>query len=401
MATCRYMLLLRIFPLVLVLCAAWAAAAETPLVARAKQPFVFISGGSGAIISSDGYVITNNHVVEYGSTFGVALTDGRTFTAEVVGRDRQGDLALLKINGAGALPFYKLGDSDLLQAGQVCYALGNPLSLGADDRQLSVSKGVISALHQFRRGYNDAIVVDAAINPGNSGGPLINAAGELIGINGMTQTRMGMKSNTGVGYAIAVNQIKLWLPYLKKAGGGNVFHGRLTGLELEAMESVGEGAEVKVKSVRENSPAQKAGFKEGDVVASFMGRHIPTIARFSSIEGMYPAGSELNAEVERSGATEKLNFLLPALRPWRQAFTLARPEINDKYPKIAAVIKGSAAESAGLKSGDYITEISSMPVSISAFSRIGRYFSSLSAGDKINLTIKRADKTLSISFIAE
>jgi len=387
-----------------VLLAGYVFAGEIPLIAQAMKPFVFISGGSGAIISEDGFIITNNHVVAQGETFGVALSDGRTFSAEVVGRDRQGDLALLRINGAKGLTPYKLGDSDKLQIGQSCYALGNPLSLGADDRRPSVSKGVISALHQFRRSYTDAIVVDAAINPGNSGGPLINDAGELIGINGMTQTRMGMKSNTGVGYAIGINQIKLWLPYLRNAAGGNVFHGRLTGLELEDKITDSGGAQqagVSVKSVAPNSPAAHAGFKAGDTVISFMDYHIPTVARFNSIQGLYPAGNSLHAEVENVGQKRRLNFPLPALRPWKQAFTLARPESGDKYPKIGAVINNSAADIAGLKAGDFITEIGSMPVSISAIARVGQYFANLSAGDTITLTVQRGISFLDIFFTAE
>lgn len=380
-----------------------AAAGLPELAARVTPAFVFIAGGSGVLISDDGLIITNSHVVEQGDSFGVSLGDGRSFRARLVGRDRRGDLALLKIDGASDLPHLPLGDSASIHPGQPCLAVGNPLSLGMDDRVPSFSYGVISALHQFRQNYSDAIVIDAAINPGNSGGPLLNMAGELIGINGMTQTRIGMKSNTGVGYAIPINQLKLWLPLLHGAAGGDLLHGRVTGLELE--EAGEEG--VRVRTYAPGSPETDTGFRAGDIIVSMMGRFVANIARFNSIQGIYPAGHRMEAIVRRGGEEVALSFALPPLRPWRQALILARPKEGERYPVVQTVIAGGVAERAGLRAGDEIVSIDSQPVRAEAIDHISRYFSGLCAGDAVSLRVRRgaggngADNLETISFVAE
>lgn len=382
--------------IVLLLFSSSFGAEISDLIPEVRSKFVFIAGGSGAVISHDGYVITNNHVVGPGRSFGIALGDGRTFRAKLIGRDSRGDLALLKIEGAKGLAFFVLGDSDALAIGEMALAVGNPLSLGMDDREPTFTAGVISALHQFRRGYNDAIVTDAPINPGNSGGPLINSKGELVGINGMTQTRIGMKSNTGVGFAIPSNQIKLWLPFLKAAEGGNVFHGRITGISFLENNGV-----LQVEKVASGSEAAAAGFKINDILLSFMERKVYSIARFNSIQGLYPAGTSISAVVENNGDKRTLRFALPPLKNWRQSFTLARPTPKDKYPVIETVFPDTDTARAGLKAGDRIIAIGSSPVSISAFSRIARYFTELSSGDKVSLTVKRGTESINIDFTAE
>lgn len=363
------------------------------LATRITPAFVFIAGGGGAVISSDGLIITNNHVVGQNTSFGVTLGDGRSLRAEVLGRDPRGDLALLQIEGASGLPYLTLGDSENLQPGETCLAVGNPLSLGVNDRQPSFSAGVISALHQFRQGYSDAIVVDAPINPGNSGGPLVNARGELIGVTGMTQTRIGMKSSTGVGYAIPSSQIKIWLPFLRAAQGGNVFHGRVQGLELED-----HNGQIVVKSC---APGEASGFQPGDTVLSLMDRPINGIPRFNSIQGIYPAGTQIRAEVLRSGAKQQLEFSLSALRPWQQALTLARPLPDDLYPRVQSVISGTTAEAAGLRTDDQIAAIDGKPVHAAGIRQVSLFFAELCAGDRVELTVERDGRKLPISFVAE
>ncbi len=364
---------------------------------KSQEAFVFIAGGSGAIITADGYVITNNHVVRSGGIYGVALADGRQFKAKVVGRDKRGDLALLKIEGVRNLPYFRLGDSTKIRVGEECLVVGNPLSLGQNDKVPSFSAGVISAVHQFRKGYNDAIVVDAPINPGNSGGPLLNMSGELIGINGMTQTRMGLRSNTGMGYAIPSSQIEVWLPFLKAAEGGNVFHGRIAGFDLVEGDGI-----VKVESVTSGTDAYAAGFRTGDTIVSLMGERVTNIARLNSIQGAYPAGTTMNAVVENKGGGErKLLFELAPLRPWRQSFILSKPKAGDKYPEISKVLQGTSAYSAGVRQGDKITSINSNPVRVQAINQVSRFFSNLCAGDVIDLQIQRRDQKIGIKFVAE
>ncbi len=367
------------------------------LAVAAQEAFVFIAGGSGAIISADGYIITNNHVVGSSGSYGVALVDGRQFRARVVGRDRRGDLALLKIENIHNLPYYRIGDSTSLKIGEECLVVGNPLSLGQNDKVPSFSAGVISAVHQFRKGYNDAIVVDAPINPGNSGGPLLNMRGELIGINGMTQTHMGLRSNTGMGYAIPASQVQIWLPFLKAADGGNVFHGRISGFEL----AEGDG-KVKIRKVYPGSDAAASGFRDGDTLLKLMGEPVTNIARFNSIQGAYPAGTTLNAEVmSADGQQRRLEFELAPLRPWKQSFLLARPKSGDRYPIISQVIAGTTAYNAGLRSGDNILAINNSPVRIQAINQVSRFFSNLCAGDVVELRVERDGSQLGVRFTAE
>ncbi len=391
---------IRVFLCLLLGVTAWGKAQDNllpELAVKAREAFVFIAGGSGAIISSDGYIITNNHVVGTSGHYGVALADGRQYTAEVVGRDKRGDLALLKIKHVNGLPTYKLGDSNRLQVGEQCLAIGNPFSLGQNDKVPSLSAGVISAVHQFRKGYNDAIVVDAPINQGNSGGPLLNMAGELIGINGMTQTHMGLRGNTGMGYAIPSAQIEIWLPFLQAAEGGNVFHGRISGFELTEI-----GGRVEVVSVSPGTDAAAAGFREGDIILQFMGQDVTNVARLNSIQGAYPAGTTMQAQVRRAdGSENELLFELAALRPWKQAFVLARPKAGDQYPELSMVFAGTSAEKAGLRKGDKIVAIDNRPVRVQAINLVSRYFSGLCAGDTVQLQVQRGGDYLSIIFTAE
>ncbi|GHS98816.1 hypothetical protein FACS1894139_12740 [Planctomycetales bacterium] len=369
-----------------------AAAAEDGLVARVTPAVVFIAGGSGALISASGEIVTNHHVIEnLNKTVGVTLGDGRVFDADIVGRDRQGDLALLKINGAKPLPFLPLGSSAALSVGEFCLAAGNPLALGATDQTVSFSAGVVSALHQFRQGYNDAIVTDAAVNPGNSGGPLINRRGELIGICGMTQTRLGLKSNAGVAYAIPADQIKLWLPFLRSARGGNVFHGRLTGVDWREDNGV-----VSVAANRSDLPLMS-----GDILRDFMGHRVPTLARLASIEGIYPAGITLALTAERDGKAVKIDFQLPPLRPARPLFVFAKPQTGDVYPRLQTVFADTSAARAGVRGGDEITAINDLPVRVGGLPQLTNYLGAICAGDEVTLTLSRAGERRVVKFVAE
>jgi serine protease Do len=286
--------------------------AVSALVAKTMPAFVFISGGSGVVISPDGLLLSNAHVIERQRSFNVRLGDGRSFKANVLGYHLFGDLALLQIEGGKDLPFLPLGDSDALQPGEFCLAIGNPLALGLLDQQPTISTGVISARNHLSGNYADGVVTDAPINPGNSGGPLINARGELIGINGQIQTRMGLRSNTGLGFAIPSNRVKRWLPLLKTAKGGEVRHGRLDGLDWE---NPGLAAQIEyippvIRKVTAGSDAERAGFRVGDKVVRCQGQPVRMAPQLYLLLAMYPHTETLAVVVERGGKETTLTFKL-------------------------------------------------------------------------------------------
>jgi serine protease Do len=282
------------------------------LAARTTPAFVFVSGGSGVLISADGLVLSNAHVVGKQRSFNVRLGDGRACHAKLLGYHTFGDLALLQIEGAKDLPFLPLGDSDRMQPGAFCFTIGNPLALGLIDQQPTISTGVISAKNRLSDNYVDALVIDAPINPGNSGGPLINAAGELIGINGKMQPRMGLRSNTGLGFAVPVNRIKRWLPLLQAARGGAVRHGRLEGIEWQ---EPGRAAMVDyvapvIRSVAPGSDGDRAGFKAGDTIVRCQGEPVRMAAQMYLLLAMNPHNAPATVVVRRDGAETTLTFTM-------------------------------------------------------------------------------------------
>lgn len=280
------------------------------LAARTMPAFVFLSGGSGVLISADGLVLSNAHVVGKQRSFNVRLGDGRAFKANLLGYHAFGDLALLQIEGGKDLPFLPLGDSDVVKPGAFCFTIGNPLALGLFDQQPTISTGVISAKNRLSDNYADALVIDAPINPGNSGGPLINAAGELIGINGSIQPRMGLRSNTGLGFAVPVNRIKRWLPLLKTARGGAVRHGRLGGIEAQ---EPGRAVQVDyvapvIREVEPGSDAARAGFKAGDTILRCQGEPVRMWAQMYLLLALNPHNEPATVVVQRDGVETTLTF---------------------------------------------------------------------------------------------
>jgi serine protease Do len=241
-------------------------------------PRVMRGLGSGFIISPDGNIVTNNHVVAGATEIKVTMSDGRNFTAKVVGRDPKTDLALVKIE-ARNLPVIPLGDTTSMQVGEPVMAIGNPFGL-----EQTVTTGIVSATGRVigEGPYDDFIQTDAAINPGNSGGPLINARGQAIGINSAILSRSG--GSVGVGFAIPVNLAKNVITQL--ASGGHVERGwlgvtiqRLTPelartFRLPETDGSPTTAGALVTEVNEDSPAAKAGLKSGDVILEYNGRKI-------------------------------------------------------------------------------------------------------------------------------
>lgn len=230
--------------------------------------------GSGVIISQDGYILTNDHVAGNAVEAIVTMTDGTQHEAKIIGSDPSSDICLLKINGSN-FPFVKMGDSDNIMIGEWVIALGNPFGLFDINDQPTVTVGVVSAKGmnlgaQDNRYYVNMIQTDAAINTGNSGGPLVNAFGELIGMNTLIYTA-GSVGNIGLGFAIPINKIKRVIEELKTSG--KVDRDFWTGLSIQTIDqAIAKAYDLKnsrgviVTQVQPNSPAERAGLKIYDII---------------------------------------------------------------------------------------------------------------------------------------
>jgi serine protease Do len=284
-------------------------AAEKERVAtiqRISQPTLAIfdskgqGGGSGVIISPDGYALTNFHVVApTGPAMKCGLADGRLVDAVLVGLDPGGDVALIKLLGGDDFPAAELGDSDSVRVGDWAYVVGNPFLL-ADDFHPTVTYGIISGVHRYQYPagtlleYADCLQTDAAINPGNSGGPLFDAAGRLIGVNGRGSFEKRGRVNVGVGYAISINQIKRFLGMLKS--GRVVDHA-----SLGATVSTDLDGRVVVSDILESSDAFRRGLRYNDELVRFGGREIGSVNAFKNALGTYPSGWRVPILFRRDG----------------------------------------------------------------------------------------------------
>lgn len=233
--------------------------------------------GSGVIIDKEGYILTNEHVVQGAEKITVTLPDGREFEARLTGSDVYSDLAVIKIEPKGDLPYARLGNSDDVQIGNWAIAIGNPFAFAVKNPEPTVTVGVISALHRSlprtdkrTREYSDLIQTDAAINPGNSGGPLVNIYGEIIGINVAIFTLSG--GSEGIGFAVPINTAKKIMPDLMQ--GKRVLYGWLgviiqdVDADLARYFGLKEKQGVLISRILESSPAEKAGLKPGDIIIS-------------------------------------------------------------------------------------------------------------------------------------
>ena len=379
------------------LLAASAAAADLAALCVAVRPaYVFIAGGSGVVIRPDGLMLTNDHVLENRRAFDVRLGDGRSFKARLLGRDEVGDLALLRIDmpDGETLPHLPLGDSEAVRVGDEVVAVGNPFALGVIDQSPTFTLGIVSAVHHTQGNYTECIVTDAELNPGNSGGPLVTMAGEVVGINGQISTRYGLRSNTGLGFAISTRQIALWLPLLEKAEGGEVKHARLAGVVFSSRDRE-TPASVVVKDVAEGSPAAAAGFRAGDAIVALDDAAVANGHRLAGLLGIYPAGHEAAIRVRRGAGEETLRTVLTPLERCRTGIDLARPKGGDLRPVVEAVVPGSSAAAAGLEPGDVIVAFAGRRLEFSsreerkAFDRLLR--TSINVGDIVSLTVRRGD----------
>ncbi len=269
--------------------------------------------GSGVIVSADGYILTNNHVVESADDIEVILNDSRRARAKVIGTDPDADLAVLKIE-LDRLPVIVLGNSDSLQVGDQVLAIGNPFGVGQ-----TVTSGIVSALGRNQLGINtfeNFIQTDAAINPGNSGGALVDINGNLLGINTAIYSRSG--GSMGIGFAIPVSTAKLVLEGIVKDG--QVTRGwigvepsELTP-ELAQTFGVAEQQGVIITGVLQNGPAALAGMKPGDVVTGVAGKEVHNVAELLTQVASLKPGSATPFDVQRADGKTKLQ-VTPGVRP--------------------------------------------------------------------------------------
>jgi S1-C subfamily serine protease len=257
-------------------------------------------GGSGVVISPDGYALTNFHVVQpCGNWMRCGMADGKLYDAVLAGLDPTGDVALVKLFGRDDFPAAELGDSDEVRPGDWAFAMGNPFLL-ATDFQPTVTYGIISGTHRYQYPagtlleYTDCLQTDAAVNPGNSGGPLFDARGRLIGINGRCSFEKRGRVSVGVGYAISLNQIKNFLGCLRS---GRVVDHATLGARV-AFD--GEGRVI-VDEILPSSDAYRRGLRYGDEIVEFAGRAISTPNGFKNVLGIFPKGWRLPLSYRREG----------------------------------------------------------------------------------------------------
>jgi len=267
--------------------------------------------GSGFIMSDDGYIITNNHVVKDADEIIVRLNDRREFVAEVIGTDERSDIAVLKIDGK-KLPTLKMGDSSTLKVGEWVLAIGSPFGF-----EHSVTQGIISAMGRSlpNENYVPFIQTDVAINPGNSGGPLFNLQGEVIGVNSQIYSRTG--GYMGMSFAIPIKVVKDIYQQLREQG--HVSRGWLGVLIQDVTRELAESFAMKkphgalVAKVLKDSPAEKAGFKVGDVIVSFNGDKIDVSSDLPPMVGSTKVGKTVPAKVIRHGEPVTLRVKIAEL----------------------------------------------------------------------------------------
>jgi len=370
------------------------------------QEFKQKSLGSGFIISKDGYILTNNHVIANADEIYVTLANHHRYKAKVVGADPKTDIALIKIDPKNEeLKPLKLGDSDKIQVGEWVIAIGNPFGFSR-----TVTVGIISAKGRVIGAgpYDDFLQTDAAINPGNSGGPLLNLKGEVIGINTAI-----IASAQGIGFAIPINMAKALLPQLKK---GKVIRGWLGVTIQEVTDDLAQYFGMKepygalVTQVFPNSPADKAGIKRGDVIIEYDGKKVEGIHDLPRMVAETPVGKIVDVVILRAGKKIHLKVKI-GRRGENQAFTTeekmdklgmyvvnltddirSKYGITDKEGVLVYKVKpGSIADKAGIKEGDIIKSMEYQKVrNVDDYKRILENFHK----NKMLVDVKRGDSRI-------
>jgi serine protease Do len=381
--------------------------------------------GSGVIVSPDGYIITNNHVVEQADEIRVTLFDKRSFKAKLIGADNKTDVAIVKID-ADNLYAVKWGDSDKLQVGEFVLAIGNPYGLSH-----TVTMGIISAVGRANVGiadYEDFIQTDAAINPGNSGGPLVNTKGELIGINTAIFSKSG--GYQGIGFAVPSNMARLVMDQLIQKG--KVTRGWLGVTIQEITPELSQKFGLKtakgalIGDVAKGSPAEKSGLKRGDIILEFNGKKVSDVGNLRNMVAQSKVGVQIPLIIIRAGkeyaltvttselpkdvpeatpgnAPEETDFaglnglnVLELTREISRQLGLSRDE---KGVVVVRVDQGSSVEEAGLRKGDVIQEIDRKK--IAGLDDYTRTAAAIHSGDTVLMLINRAGKKFFVTVKAD
>ncbi|MEO7107425.1 MAG: DegQ family serine endoprotease [Rhodoferax sp.] len=300
--------------------------------------------GSGFILTADGFIMTNAHVVEGADEVLVTLTDKREFKAKIIGSDKRSDVAVVKIEATG-LPAVKVGDVSRLRVGEWVMAIGSPFGL-----ENTVTAGIVSAKQRDTGGDLPLIQTDVAINPGNSGGPLINMRGEVVGINSQIYSRSG--GFMGISFAIPMDEAMRVSDQLRSTG--RVSRGRIgvtiEPISKEVAESIGLGktSGTVVRSVEAGSPAEKAGIEAGDIITRFEGKNIEKSSELPRFIGATKPGTKSTITVFRRGVSKDLSITIAELEGDKP---VAKVSTRDEKPKASA-----AGQSIGLSVSELADE---------------------------------------------
>jgi serine protease Do len=384
---------------------------ETPR----QHPFKQKNLGSGFVISEDGYIITNNHVVADADEIKVKLSDGREFRGEVKGRDEKFDVALVKIDAKGQLPIAPLGDSDKTEVGEWVMAIGNPFGLAQ-----TVTAGIVSAQGRVIGSgpYDDFIQTDASINPGNSGGPLFNTNGEVIGINTAI-----VAGGQGIGFAIPINMAKSIMTQLRETG--KVTRGWL-GVSVQVVtpdlaKSFGLDRErgALVAEVMKDSPAEKSGLKGGDIILEFDGHPINEMNQLPRFVAETPVGKKVKLLVLRDGRQETMHVTIEQLKDGGEDRDQAVPSDRlgikvaeltperaqqlrvqgDRGVVVTEVQSDGLADRAGIMEGDLIREVNG--IRIASVGDYTRAVSAVKKGGYLKVLLRRGDASLFVALRLE
>lgn len=373
--------------------------------------------GSGFIISADGYILTNDHVVDEADAIKVRLSDGREFSGRVQGLDPKLDLALVKIDvGKERLPVAELGDSEKLRVGEWVMAIGNPFGL-----EQTVTVGIVSAKGRVIGAgpYDDFIQTDASINPGNSGGPLFNEAGQVIGINTAI-----VAGGQGIGFAIPVNAAKSIIPQLRETG--HVVRGWIgvtvqqVNEDLAKSFGLDKAGGALITDIQKNSPAQKAGLQRGDIILQINGENLEDLNDLPKRIAALPIGGKARLTLFRNGRKAEVSIIIGTQDQEKEPTTAKNDDaekalglsVIDITPEISARYRLSTEEgvlitaidpngpaSGKVHAGDVILEVNGKAVSSTA--RLRSLLSDLKHDHIVRLLIQRRDQAIYIAIKPE